>query len=85
MRGSDAVDRRDWLPKASAVLGSLIGAGVGLAFFWLRVRSGAYDHYPGFVGLGEAIREEFGLPILVGAVGMMAGFHIGVILARRPG
>jgi hypothetical protein len=77
------MDHRDWLPPASAALGSLVGAGAGLAVFWLQVRSGAYEGYPGFVGLGEYLKQQFGLPILGGAVGMMAGYHVGSIVARN--
>jgi hypothetical protein len=82
MREREIMDRRDWLPPASAALGSLVGAGAGLAVFWLQFNSGAYEA-PGFAGLGEQLTQQFGLPILGGAIGMMAGYHVGNIVARN--
>jgi hypothetical protein len=82
MRGCDVAIPRHWLPRVSAAIGSLIGAGAAFGLFWAYVANGAYDG-----GSFAAISDAYGTMVLmVGggiAVGVIGGFLVGHRLVQR--
>ena len=70
--------RSSWLPFVCSACGALLGIGAAQALFWWRVSAGAYEGYPGFVGLKIAAGQEFLLLVL----GVWAGVAIGYVVSE---
>jgi hypothetical protein len=70
-------NRLAWLPFVCAGLGLLFGGGMAFYLVCLGIRSGEYDNYAYFGGLGKALQDLVGYPILGAFIGLIAGFGLG--------